>query len=91
MPTVVVEYARTHPEAGEAAAYTVVIDGRAAARIARVGRRWRLDYAGFTLTLASLGAARALVERYADRIRDGTALDAHQPFEGPPGAKHKAG
>ena len=88
-----VEFWPVPPRAGEGAAYVVAIGGRAAriARVGRVGRRWPLEYGGGVLTLASLAAARALVERYADKIRDGRALDANEPLEGLQGAKHKAG
>ena len=77
MPTV--EFSPAPPRPGEGAAYEVVIGGRAAARIVRVGRRWRLEYGEFVLTLASLAAAKALVERYADKIQEGRALDANEP------------
>src|SRR5688500_15234450 len=88
-----VEFTRTPPRAGEGAAYDVSIGGHAAARIAQVGRRWRLEYGGFTLTLATLGAARGLDVRYADRILEGRALDLHEPACGrlrPPAAWHAA-
>ena len=74
-----VEYAPIGSSAGESAAYAVVIGWRAAARIARVGRRWRLEYAGFALTLASLPDAAALVGRYADKIVAGRVLELHEP------------
>ena len=74
-----VEYSRTQPDSGERAAYAVAIGGRGVARIVRSDRHWRLEYAGFTITLASLAAAKALVERYADKIYAGRALDLHEP------------
>ena len=85
-----VEYAHARPVAGEGAAYAVSIGGRAAARLARVDRRWRLEYAGHALTLASPAAAQALVARYADKISAGRPLEANEPLAGAPGAKHKA-
>ena len=47
-----------------------------------MGRRWRLEYGSFDLTLVSLGAARELVVRYADRILDGRPLDLHEAVRG---------
>ena len=77
-----VEFMRAPPHAGERAAYEVAIGGRPVARIAGVGRRWRLEYGSFDLTLVSLGAARELVVRYADRILDGRPLDLHEAVRG---------
>ena len=76
-----VEYASAEPVAGERAAYDVAIGGRVAARLACVDRRWRLEYAGHAFTLASPAAATSLVERYADRIREGRPLDVYEPSD----------
>ena len=77
-----VAYARTEPGAGEHAAYDVAIGGQAAARLARIDRHWRLEYAGYALTLVSPAAAAALVQRYADRIRDGRSIEVYEPNDG---------
>lgn len=66
------------PRPGERDAYDVAIGGRTAARLARAGRRWRLEYGGIALTVVSFAAAGALVRRFADKILEGRALDLHE-------------
>ena len=76
MPSV--EFTPAPPRPGEGGAYSVTIGGRTAARLVRVGRRWRLEYGDHALTVASLAAAGALVRRFADKILDGRALELHE-------------
>lgn len=77
--TLAMEYVRADRLTRERAAYDVAIGGRVAARLACVDGRWRLQYAEQALTLASPLAAAALIERFADRIRDGRPLEVHEP------------
>jgi hypothetical protein len=52
----------------------VRIGGRLMAHLVGQRRRWRLHYGTHELTLASLAAAVAFVERYADRIAAGKVI-----------------
>jgi hypothetical protein len=68
-------YLRETAPFGGLKAYEVRIGGLLLAHLVGERRRWRLHYGTHELTLVSPAAAVAFVERYADRIAAGKAVE----------------